>query len=401
MTTSFFAKRQNRNRFRPAVSGRGFGQSPRGFNKKIKTMDPRLLVPMAAIDMPQEEYISTHQFSDFEISEILKTNIQERGYTYPTPIQDQAIPAILNGRDVVGIANTGTGKTAAFLLPLLQQILVDRNKRALIVAPTRELAVQILDECREFSKGLNIVSTLCIGGVNIRPQAQSVRRNPGVIIGTPGRLRDLNKQGDLRFSNYSNIVLDEVDRMLDMGFIHDVKNIISKLPDSRQSLFFSATLSPEIKSIMNSFLNDPVIVSVKTRETALNVDQDVIKVNGQLKIDMLHDLLVLEEFRKVLIFSRTKRGVEKLADQLLDRGFKVAALHGNKNQSQRQRALEEFKGNRVSILLATDIASRGLDIPDITHVVNYDLPETYEDYVHRIGRTGRAGNKGFAISFVD
>lgn len=347
------------------------------------------------------EYQPEHSFGDFAISEKLKENIALRGYKTVTPIQDQAIPHLLLGRDVVGTSNTGTGKTAAFLIPLLNKINSDRSQRVLIVTPTRELAAQIQEECLAFSRNMNIFSQLCIGGVSLMGQIRGLRRNPHLVIGTPGRLRDLNNQRYLNFSDYSSIVLDEVDRMLDMGFIHDVEFIVSHLPKVRQSLFFSATISYEIGNIMQTFCNNPVMISIKPQATALNVDQDIVKVNGQGKLDLLHDLLIQEGFDKVLVFGRTKRGIERLARQLSERGFAIAALHGNKSQNQRQRALAEFKQNKVNILLATDIAARGLDIENVTHVINYDLPETYDDYVHRIGRTGRANKKGIALSFVD
>jgi superfamily II DNA/RNA helicase len=231
-------------------------------------------------------------------------------------------------------------------------------------------------------------------------QIRGLMRNPAFVIGTPGRLKDLEKQRKLSFGSFQTIVLDEVDRMLDMGFINDVKWIVAKLPEKRHALFFSATLPENTKDIMSHFLKNPVTISVKKTNTSANVDQDVIRLEGKPKIDVLHDLLAQEGFDKVLVFGRTKWGMEKLAKELDDRGFKVASIHGNKNQNQRQRAINDFKSDKVAILLATDIASRGLDIPNVTHVINYDLPETYEDYVHRIGRTGRADKTGKALSFV-
>ena len=369
--------------------------------RKQKTVNPFLLVRKASEEIEVRAQIIKNQFSDFLISSQLKRNILEKGYTTPTPIQDQVIPAVLQGRDVVGIANTGTGKTAAFLVPLANKIIYNRSQKVLIVAPTRELAVQINDELKLFSKGLNIFSVLCIGGVGIHPQIQALKRNPNIVIGTPGRLKDLKNQGRLNIASFNNIVLDEVDRMLDMGFINDVKFIISHLPKIRQSLFFSATLSPQIKNIIDTLSINPMMISVKLQETLANVDQDVIKINGQVKLDVLHDLLLKEGFDKVLIFGRTKWGIEKLSKQLMQKGLKVAALHGNKNQSQRQRALDQFRRNEVNILLATDIVSRGIDVDDVTHVINYDLPENYDDYVHRIGRTGRNNKKGIALSFIE
>ena len=342
-----------------------------------------------------------HQFSDFQVVEQLKKNIVNKGYKSPTPIQDKAIPEILAGRDVVGLANTGTGKTAAFLIPLINKAYHNRGQKVLIIAPTRELAVQIEDEFLGFAKHLSLVSVLTIGGVNINKQIQKLHKAHDFIIGTPGRLRDLEKQGVISFSYYNNIVLDEVDRMLDMGFIRDIRYIVSKLPRQRHSLFFSATIPDEVRGIMQQFSKNPITISVAVRQTAENVHQDIIKTRGKPKVEVLHDLLVQEGFEKVILFGRTKWGVEKLSKTLSQRGFKVAAIHGNKNQAQRQRALEEFKNNKIQVLLATDIASRGIDVADVTHVINYDLPQSYEDYIHRIGRTGRADKGGTALTFVD
>jgi len=364
----------------------------RGQNQR--TFDPSFVVAKSTIETEKpvvQEYISVHSFASFNIADQLKKNIIGRGYTIPTPIQDQAIPEILAGHDVVGVANTGTGKTAAFLIPLINRAFLDRSQKVLIITPTRELAVQIR----------NIDSVLCIGGVSIGPQATRLRRNPQFVIGTPGRLKDLGGSV-LRFSNFNNIVLDEVDRMLDIGFVREIKQIISLLPPNRLSLFFSATLPIGVQEVMRSFLHNPVTISVKTADTLSNVKQDVVKLNGKPKVEALHELLIKrEEFSKVLVFGRTKFGMEKLARDLEIRGFKVAAIHGNKNQNQRQRALEDFKNNQVQVLLATDIASRGLDIDDVTHVINYDLPESYESYIHRIGRTGRANKTGVALTFVN
>ncbi len=379
---------------------RGKRQQFRPYHRQ-KTVDVSLLVRKTTQSAAQEIYKPEHMFSDFLMSDELKQNIKDRGYTTPTPIQDKTIPHLLLGKDVIGIANTGTGKTAAFLIPLLNKIFFNRANKVLVVVPTRELAVQIEEECNALAKNMQIFSVLCIGGASMHNQIYKLRRDYNVVIGTPGRLNDLKKQGKLNFALFNNIVLDEVDRMMDMGFINDIKFIISHLPNDRQSLFFSATVSREIQTIIQTFLKNPLTISVKSNETPINVDQDIVKINGRQKLNVLYDLLSQEGFDKVLLFGRTKWGVEKLAKQLSMKGFRVAALHGNKNQNQRQRALGEFKQNRVNILLATDIASRGLDIDDVTHVINYDLPESYEDYIHRIGRTGRANKKGIALSFVE
>ena len=399
-------------RDKPRGESRGNFHKPRGsasfgsggqnrFRTKIKTMDPRMIVKREAEFTKAEEYISVNKFNDFNIAEKIKQNIASKGYVSPTPIQDQAIIPVLEGKDIVGIANTGTGKTAAFLIPLINKVYLDRNQKVIIIAPTRELAVQIRSELNDFALNAGLGSVLCIGGVNIRPQIQALRNPYNFVIGTPGRIKDLKNQNKLNIAAFSTIVLDEVDRMLDMGFIHDIKFIISHLPRDRQSLFFSATMTPAVMEVMKSLSENPITISVKKQEISLNVDQDVISARGANKLDVLHDLLIKDNFEKVLIFGRTKWGVEKLSKALEQRGFKVAALHGNKNQNQRQRALDDFRNNKINILLATDVAARGLDIDGISHVINYELPESYDDYVHRIGRTGRAEKKGSALTFVD
>lgn len=387
--------RQNNSHFRGGRSG------PRGV-RRIRTFDPTNVINTPQVSEVAAEYVVTHQFNDFAISESLKRNIGSRSYLKPTPIQDQAIPAILSGRDLIGIANTGTGKTAAFLIPLIDKVLKSRNQRVLIVAPTRELAAQIRDEFSAFTKNLNMHSSLCIGGTNLYRQIQDLRRNPSFVIGTPGRLEDLIKTRNLNLSGFGSVVLDEADLMVDIGFIRNIRNIISMLPKNRQSLFFSATMGEKTDGILKSFVTNPVTVSVKTGDTSQNVEQKIVKVlDLDKKVDQLHSLLNQEEFEKVLVFGRTKHGVQKLSDQLVKRGFRAGAIHGNKNQSQRMRILEQFKRNEIQILLATDVASRGLDIPNVSHVVNYDLPETHEAYIHRIGRTGRADKKGIALTFVE
>jgi ATP-dependent RNA helicase RhlE len=355
----------------------------------------------AVITETQETFVPEHRFADFNITEELKKNIIAKGYTEPTPIQDRAIPHVLQGQDVVGIANTGTGKTAAFLIPLINKVLEDRSKRILIMVPTRELAQQIEEEFWGFASHLRIGAVTCVGGANINPQIATLRRNPNFVIGTPGRLKDIMERRVLNLANFSTVVLDEADRMLDMGFIDDMKFILSQMSSVRHTLFFSATLSREIEMLIGSFLNNPVRISVKTGDTAKSVNQDIVRVAGKNKVDVLHELLTKPEFNKVLVFGRTKHGVEKLSKMLVERGFKAESIHGNKTQSKRERALGAFKQNRVQVLVATDVAARGIDVSDVSHVINYDLPTTYEDYVHRIGRTGRAGKGGQALTFIE
>lgn len=350
----------------------------------------------------EQIYVPQNQFSDFSISQILKNNIIAKGYTTPTPIQDQAIPSILAGRDFIGIANTGTGKTAAFLIPMVEKIVKDRNQRVLIVTPTRELALQIGAELRDFSRGLGIRWAMIIGGAGVWRQKQDIRAGAHVVIGTPGRLRDLIQERVLTLSQFRNVILDEADRMVDIGFINDISYFISLLPQERQSLFFSATISGKVSGVLSAFVRNPVSVSVKKQNVASGVTQKIIEVtNGKNKIEYLLDLLIQKEYDKVLIFGRTKWGVERLTGELVSRGFKAAAIHGNKRQNQRQKSLTQFKTNQIQILLATDVASRGLDIDDVSHVINYDLPQSYDDYIHRIGRTARANKAGVALTFVD
>lgn len=369
--------------------------------RQIKKLDERMFVRKAiepALVAPST--LPQVSFADFNLTEKLQRNITENGYTVPTPIQAQTIPFLLEGKDVIGIANTGTGKTAAFLIPLINKVYNDRNERVIIVTPTRELAMQIADELQKLTRGMDLEKVLCIGGTDLHRQAKKLSHKPHFVIGTPGRLKDLVERNRLPLFQFRNIVLDEVDKMVDIGFINDIKYFISLLPQKRHSLFFSATVTDKVRGILDSFVQNAERVSIKSQETAENIDQDIIRVTGN-KIDMLHDLLVKDGFTKVLIFGRTKWGIDKLGRTLTERGFKATAIHGNKTQGQRQRALEAFKRDQVNILLATDVASRGLHIDDVTHVINYDAPETYDDYVHRIGRTGRAGKKGVALTFIE
>lgn len=377
--------------------GRGMGRGRFGVR-----IDPNRFINKAVVTEVTETFVPQHQFADFGLDRRLQAIIVAKGYTAPTPVQDGAIPHVLQGRDVVGIANTGTGKTAAFLLPLIDKILRYPNEQVLVVVPTRELADQIDKELKTFTRGLRFYSACCFGGASINRQISQLRYKNQFVIGTPGRLKDLINRRYLRLADYKTIVLDEADRMLDMGFINDIRTIMAGMPSPRHTLFFSATLSPEIERLISEFLREPVHISVKTRETAQNVEQDVVRVErGQDKLEVLHELLNKSEFSKVLIFGRTKHGVERLSQTLVGRGFKAESIHGNKKQSHRQRALALFKDNHLQILVATDVAARGLDIADVSHVINYDLPASYEDYIHRIGRTGRANKRGKALTFVE
>ena len=386
---------------KPRRRGRHYG-TPSFNGRPVKAgLHYSRFINEAVAEAEETPYIPTHNFDDFPLDERLKAAVRRTGYQTPTAIQDQAIPHVLAGKDLIGLANTGTGKTASFVLPIIQRLLHDLEGTALILAPTRELAQQIDEDFKGFAKDLKLYSALCVGGVPERGQLAALKRRPQVIIGTPGRVKAFLQSGALKLNRVRTFVLDEADRMLDMGFINDVKFIISHLPDRRQSLCLSATITPSVEAIIKGLLTDPVTVSVRTRETAEHVDQTVIHARGHdEKIAELEKLLARADFDKVLIFGETKHGVQRLADKLEKRGIRAVAIHGNKNQNQRNRALKAFKENQVQVMVATDVAARGLDIPKVSHVINYDVPKNYEDYVHRIGRTGRAGHRGQAITFA-
>lgn len=357
-----------------------------------------------AIAKPSQaaDYTAKHRFQDFEIDPILRTNLVAKGFEVPSPIQDQTIPLGLEGRDVIGIANTGTGKTAAFAVPVIHALISRQNARALIVAPTRELAQQIEQECRSIGKGGGFTGAVLIGGTGMGTQLRDLRHNPRLVIGTPGRIKDHIERGTLKLQNFNLIVLDEVDRMLDMGFVDDVTSILKELSPTRQSFFFSATMDPRVQGLIRTFSKDPETVSVKTGESSDHVNQDVVRYAGNHdKMDKLHDILLKEEVSKVIVFDETQRSVERLSNELVARGFSADAIHGGKSQGQRQRALDSFKASRTKILVATDVAARGIDVIDITHVINFSQPNSYQDYVHRIGRAGRAGRVGHALTFVN
>ncbi|QDU94793.1 DEAD/DEAH box helicase [Lignipirellula cremea] len=345
-------------------------------------------------------------FAELELLEPLQRALAEEKYETPTPIQAQTIPAALDGRDILGCAQTGTGKTAAFALPILDH-LGDPNRKAppnrpfvLVLAPTRELAIQIGESFATYGRHLRLRQVLVYGGVSQLHQVRALSRGAHVLVATPGRLLDLMNQGYITLDMLEIFVLDEADRMLDMGFLPDLRRIISKLPKNRQSLFFSATMPPKIMDLSRSLLHNPVSVNVTPETTSVErIEQRVLFVERSGKRDLLRQILSADDVDRALVFTKTKRGANLLSEQLLKSGFKSAAIHGNKSQGARQRALEAFRRKTVQVLVATDVAARGIDIDGITHVVNYDLPIEPESYVHRIGRTGRAGAEGIALSF--
>lgn len=346
-------------------------------------------------------------FHTLGLSTDLLRAVADEGYTAPTPIQQQAIPAILQGQDVFASAQTGTGKTAGFTLPLLQRLSTahpgkgHRTPRALILTPTRELAAQVSDSVRTYGKYLSLKSAVVYGGIGIGPQIQTLRRGVDILVATPGRLLDHLEQKTIDLSQIEILVLDECDRMLDMGFIHDIRKILAHLPPSRQTLMFSATFSKVIQQLASTLLRSPTLIEVAPRNTtAEQVEQVVHPVDRDRKRELLSYMIGFHNWKQVLVFTRTKHGANRLAEQLAKDGLKTTAIHGNKSQAARTRALNDFKQGKVRVLVATDVASRGLDIDQLPHVVNFELPNVPEDYVHRIGRTGRAGNEGRAVSLV-
>ncbi|WP_020531644.1 DEAD/DEAH box helicase [Flexithrix dorotheae] len=345
-------------------------------------------------------------FNTLGLSESLLKAVSKKGYKTPSPIQEKAIPLILEGKDVLASAQTGTGKTAGFTLPMLQILdqgprLRKRPIRALVLTPTRELAAQVQENVRDYSLFLDIRSTVIFGGVNPNPQITALRKGVDILIATPGRLLDLHSQKIFSLANIEMLVLDEADRMLDMGFLRDIKKILSLMPEKRQNLLFSATFSKEIKKLANGILNHPATVeATPENSTAEMVIQKIYKVDKNRKTPLIIKLISEGDWQQVLIFTRTKHGANRLSEKLSKKGITSAAIHGNKTQNARTKALDGFKRGKVRVLVATDIAARGLDIPLLPHVVNYELPNVPEDYVHRIGRTGRAGASGEAISLV-
>ena len=347
------------------------------------------------------------KFTELGLNEHILRAIKDQGYDTPTPIQAQAIPVVLEGKDVLAGAQTGTGKTAGFTLPLLQRLSQSpkpkgkRPVRALVLTPTRELASQVAQSVRDYGKYLPFKSTVIFGGVSINPQIHTLKNGVDIVIGTPGRLLDLMNQRALDLRGVEYLILDEADRMLDMGFINDIKKILKVLPAQRQNLLFSATFSKDIKKLADGLLRNPTLIEVaRTNATSSAVEQIVYPVDKVRKREMLTQLIKENNWQQVLVFTRTKHGANRLADQLDKDGITSAAIHGNKSQNARTKALSQFKEGKVKVLVATDIAARGIDIDQLSHVVNYELPNISEDYVHRIGRTGRAGNTGQAVSLV-
>lgn len=401
MTKNRPAPRGGRNNKRKNFNPKGRNQSQN--RRKQSSVDVNLLTQKA---QPQQvvAFEPTRSFSDLALHASLKATIAKKGFSHPTEIQDKSIDALLEGRDMMGIAQTGTGKTGAFLIPIIDRLLKEgRNFQTLVLAPTRELAVQIEEEFKSLTQKLGLYSSCFIGGTNINRDLQNLRRKSHLVVGTPGRLLDLSYRKALYFNDFEVLVLDEFDRMLDMGFAKDVQRITDAMSKRKHTMLFSATLDKQQQPYINKLLNNPVEVKVSSGEaTGDHIDQEIIKVKeGQNKFGMLLEMISQEEFEKVLVFAETKRWVSKVNKQLGQAGVRSEEIHGNKTQNYRQKALDKFKSGKVKVLVATDVAARGLDVSDVTHVINYQLPGSIDSYIHRIGRTGRAGKKGKAYTFVN
>ena len=390
---SYFPKRHGSSGFKPRKRSK----------KMTSVIDPGNLVKQATFTN-QEVFTPTCNFDQMPISAKLKSNLRAKGYQNPTQIQQETLNHLIDGNDLIGVAATGTGKTGAFLIPIIEDLLDGQSKRtSLIVVPTRELALQIETEFKSLTHGLRLFSATFIGGTSVGKDLSTLRRHQDIIIGTPGRLIDLAERGALNLRSISVLVLDEFDRMLDMGFVNDIKKIIKAMTARQQTMLFSATIDEKQRPLIDKILRNPLKVQVSTGKTASdNVDQDVIRVpHGEDKFNMLLDVIGNEDCEKVLIFAETKRMVDKVSKKLNKTGVSAELIHGNKTQNYRTKAINRFKKGQVKILVATDVAARGIDVADITHVINYQIPLSMDSYIHRIGRTGRAGKTGKALTFVD
>ncbi len=379
------------------------GRSTGNGQGKTKSLDPTLFVKKA-ISQEVTKYTSTRLIEDLQVNPIIVKNLLKKGFKTPTEIQDKTLEAILDGRNLVGLAQTGTGKTAAFLVPIINNLINQRpNFQVLIVSPTRELALQIESEFKSISKDLNLSSNCLIGGTSVMRDVTNLRRPSHLIIGTPGRISDMIRQRALNLKNFSILVLDEFDRLLDMGFSHDIQFFVDGMSNRKQTVLFSATEEKGQKALINNLLENPVEVRVRTGNVSPeSIDQDIIRVkNGENKMDVLVSMVRDKSFEKVLVFAETKRWVSRITKDLRQAGIKADEIHGNKSQNYRINALDSFKNKRIQVLVATDVAARGLDISHVSHVINYQQPKNMDSYIHRIGRTGRAGESGKAFTFVN
>ncbi len=383
-----------------SFGAKNYAWKPRGKKARKKKMR-NVLTPKDCVKNVRTEdlaaFAPTHTFADFGLDARLLANVP---YAQPLPIQDRAIGPILEGRDVIGLAQTGTGKTAAFLLPLLTLVMrAPRRERVLVMTPTRELAQQIHEALDTFAAGTDVRSALVVGGANVRVQERALTHNPHFVIGTPGRLHDLVERGVLALGDITRVVIDEVDRMMDMGFIKEVKYLLAHMPQRVQTLLFSATLRKEMRQVAKAFQTNPKTIAITPRPTALSVQQDLQYVDpGDDKMEILHDALIAPDVTRAIVFVRTKYDALEVCAELVDRGFRAGVVQGDLSHGARKRVVKQFRDGIIDVLVATDLVARGIDVPDVSHVINYDVPDTYDDYVHRIGRTGRAGKIGYALT---
>lgn len=382
----------NKNRNQKRLSGK----------RPASTLNPELLVKKSTQTIVKPQVI-TRDFAEIELHQQLSKNILDKGYFTTTEIQDKSIEDLLQGKNLIGIAATGTGKTGAFLIPMIQQMLESDKITGLVVVPTRELAQQVLEEFKSLTKDLRFLSACFIGGTNVEKDIVKSKQKLKLVVGTPGRLNDLIDRKALRINNMSTLVLDEFDRMLDMGFIKDIQKIVSGMHSRKQTMLFSATVNTSQEKLINQIIHNPIQVAVSSgTKSSDNVEQDIIRVgSNENKFDVLFNLVNEPSFEKVLLFAETKRAVNKLSKQLIKSGIKSDVIHGNKSQNYRTKAIAQFKSGKTKILVATDVAARGIDIKGVTHVINYQLPQSMDSYIHRIGRTGRAETTGMAYTFVN
>lgn len=403
MNTIKNKRRRNSGFSKPNGSSRHNQRRNGGRKKATSSIDPNSLIKKA-VKKEQVEFKPSRSFEQMPLDVNLKHNLLLKGFANPTQIQDETLEHLIEGRDLLGVANTGTGKTGAFLIPIIEQLLnKSKSFTTLVVVPTRELALQVEEEFRSLSKGLGLYASSFIGGTSVGVDLGRLRKKNHFIIGTPGRLMDLADRGALRLQDISTLVLDEFDRMLDMGFVNDIKKMVKAMINRKQTMLFSATIDKTQQSLIAELLTNPIEIKVSTGTTTSDqIEQDIIRVpQGHDKFDLLLNLISDSEFEKVLIFAETKRLVDKVSKKLNQSGVRSDLIHGNKSQNYRNKALNKFKKGNVQVLVATDVAARGIDVSDVTHVINYQLPLTFDSYVHRIGRTGRAGKTGKAFTFVD
>ncbi|MAX80142.1 MAG: RNA helicase [Crocinitomicaceae bacterium] len=399
-----YSKIKNKRKSRPSSSRRtsSSGNNVRSKRKMESKLDPNLLIKSAS-QQTVKAFESEYTYSEMNLDSRLKENLACKGYTQPTEIQEASLEALISGKNLVGVASTGTGKTGAFLIPIIQRLLTENTSfTTMVVVPTRELAQQVENEFRSLTKGLNLYVSCFIGGTNVQQDVMKLKRKSHLIVGTPGRLMDMVGKKALKLETVSVLILDEFDRMLDMGFVNDIKKMVALMKNRKQTMLFSATIEKSQKEIIRQMVHNPVEINISTGLTAnSSVEQNIIKVSeGENKFDLLMRLMDEEAYHKVIIFAETKRLVDKLSKKLSKAGVANGLIHGNKSQNYRTNAIDQFKKGKMHVLVATDVAARGIDVDNVSHVINYQLPMTMDSYVHRIGRTGRAGKTGKAYTFV-